>query len=188
MKSIMSKANTRNHESGFSAVELMIGVAVAAILLSTAVPTYSSVVHKNRISSAKTQLYVSLNAARSEALKRRSAVRVCPSADGTSCRNDGDWSDGWLIFEDVNANNAPDVAEIIRLVDGLDGEIDMQVSTALSAYIQFQPTGAATGNGGNTGEFRLCHSDSKAYSRVISVSASGRVESLSRTQADCNAS
>jgi type IV fimbrial biogenesis protein FimT len=188
MKSIKSKANTRKQDLGFSVVELMIALSVASILVTTAVPSYSAVVHKNRISAATTQLYVSLNTARSAAMKRRSAVRVCPSADGSSCRNDGDWSDGWLIFEDVNANNAADTAEIIQLVDDFDGEISIQVATAVSDFVQFQPTGAAIGSGGNSGEFRLCHLNSNAFSRVINVSASGRVNSVNRTQTDCNAS
>jgi len=188
MKSMMSKINARKRESGFTVVELLITVAVCAILLTMAGPTFSAVVHKNRISAASNQLYVSLYAARGEALKRRSAVRVCPSANSTSCRNDGDWSDGWLIFEDANANNAPDAAEIIQLVDGFEGDINMQVSTALFGYVQFQPTGVAVGNGGNTGEFRLCHADSNALSRVVNISASGRVNSVTRAQADCDAS
>ena len=188
MKFMMSKINARKRESGFSVVELMIAVSVGAILLTQAGPSFSSVVHKNRISAATTQLYVSLNAARSEALKRRSAVRVCPSANSTSCRDDGDWSDGWLIFEDANANNAPDAAEIIQLFDGFEGDINMQVSTALFGYVQFQPTGVAVGNGGNTGEFRLCHADSNALSRVVNISASGRVNSVTRAQTDCDAS
>jgi type IV fimbrial biogenesis protein FimT len=186
MKSIMNKTNARKQQSGFTVVELMITLATAAILLSTAVPSFSAVVDKNQISAATDQLYVSLNAARSEALKRRSSVRVCPSADSTTCRDDGDWSDGWLIFEDVNANNAPDAAEIIRLVDGLEGEIDMQASTALSGFVQFQPTGAAIGSGGNSGEFRFCHADSSAFSRLVDVSPSGRVASLKRSQTDCD--
>jgi type IV fimbrial biogenesis protein FimT len=188
MKTIKTKANTRKQDLGLSVVELMIALSVASIMVTTAVPSYSAVVHKHRISAATTQLYVSLDTARSTALKRRSAVRVCPSADGSSCRNDGDWSDGWLIFEDVNANNTPDTAEIIQLVDGFDGEINIQAATTVSDFVQFQPTGAAIGSGGNSGEFRLCHSNSNAYSRVINVSASGRVTAVNRTQTDCNAS
>lgn len=188
MNSIMSKINARKRESGFSVVELMIALAVCAILLVATGPAFSAVVHKNRISAASNQLYMSLYAARGEALKRRSAVRICPSANSTSCRNDGDWSDGWLIFEDANTNNAPDAAEIIQLVDGFDGDINMQVSTALSEYVQFQPTGVAVGNGGNSGEFRLCHADSNASSRAVSISVSGRVNSVKRARTDCDAS
>ena len=188
MKSIMSKTNARQRVSGFSVLELMIALAVCAILLAGTGPAFSAVVHKNRISAATNQLYMSLHAARGEALKRRSAVRICPSANSTSCRTDGDWSDGWLIYEDVNTNNAPDAAEIIQLIDGLDGEINMQVSTALSEYVQFQPTGAAIGNGGNTGEFRLCHSDSSVYSKAVNISVSGRVNSVTRARTDCDAS
>jgi len=188
MKSKKSKVNTPNQEWGLSVVELMIALSVASIMVTTAVPSYSAVVHKNRISAVTTQLYVSLDTARSVALKKRSSVRVCPSADGSSCRDDGDWSDGWLIFEDVNANNTPDTAEIIQLVDGFDGDINIQADATVSDFVQFQPTGAAIGSGGNSGDFRLCHSNSNAFSRVVNVSASGRVNAANRTQTDCNAS
>jgi len=188
MRMMKSKASRRKQALGLSAVELMIGLAVALIMTTMAVPSYSSAVHKNRISAVTTQLYTSLNTARSVALKRRSSVRVCPSDNGSSCRNDGEWSDGWLIFEDVNANNTPDTAEIIQLVDDLDGDINIQVAAEVSDFVQFQPTGAAIGSGGNSGQFRLCHSNSNADSRAINVSASGRVNSVKRTQADCNES
>ena len=187
MKSTGYKLNTHKRESGVYMLDMMIALAVGVILLCTGVPTFSSVVHKNRITSVTTLLYMSLNEARSEALKRRNPVRVCPSANGTSCRNDGDWSDGWLIFEDVNANSAPDSTEIIQLVSTFDENVDMQVSTSLAGFVQFQPTGAALGSGGNTGEFRLCHADSSAYSRVVSISATGRVNDESRTRTDCDA-
>ena len=187
MKFRMNRAQARRRQSGVYMLDMLIALSVAAVLLSTAIPTYSAVVHKNRISAVTTELYVSLNLARSEALKRRSAVRVCPSEDSASCRNDGDWSDGWLIFEDVNSNNTAEAAEIIRVVDGFDGQIEMQVAATLSSYVQFQPTGVAIGNGGNTGEFRLCHSESASYSTAVSVSATGRINSVTRTQSDCDA-
>ncbi len=185
MNPVIGKTNSRHQQYGLTVLELLIAVAAAAVLLSLAVPSYSSVVHKNRIAAATDLLYLSLNTARSEALKRRDPVRICPSADSTGCRNDGDWSDGWLIFNDANSNNSPDTAEIIQVVDAVEGEIMLQVSSAFSGFIQFQPTGAAFGNGGNTGEFRLCHADAESFSRRIAVSLSGRVAAHDRAQTDC---
>jgi prepilin-type N-terminal cleavage/methylation domain-containing protein len=119
--------NRRNRASGFTLVELLIAVAVGAIILVAALPSFSAVLHKNRISTATSQLYVSLNVARSEALKRRNAVRVCPSSNSSTCRNDGDWSDGWIIFDNTDGNGTPAAAEIIRLVDTVHGQVNMQV-------------------------------------------------------------
>ncbi len=87
--SASSRGGKRRPMFGVTAVELMIAVAMAAIVLTTAVPTFSSTVHKNRIESAATQLLTSLNLARAEAVKRRRSARVCPSADAGTCRGDG---------------------------------------------------------------------------------------------------
>jgi type IV fimbrial biogenesis protein FimT len=161
---------------GVTAVDLMITVAVAAILLVGGVPTFSATVHKNRIESAASQLYASLSLARGEAVKRRRGVRICPSADAAACRADGDWSDGWLVFADANGNNTPEAAEVIRVVDGLEAGIAIEVSSAFAGYLQFQPTGAAAGNAGSSGDFRVCHADSQVAAQALWVSPAGRVE------------
>ena len=103
-------------------MDMMIGLAAAAFVLCTGVPTYSYMAQKHDIKSVSSQLYLSLNDARNEALRRRSPIRVCPSAHGGSCRDDGDWSDGWLIFEDVNENNKPGSAEIIEFIYNFDAK------------------------------------------------------------------
>jgi type IV fimbrial biogenesis protein FimT len=146
------------------------------------------VLHKNRISTATSQLYVSLNTARSEALKRRNAVMVCPSSNSSACRNDGDWSEGWIIFDNADDNGTPASAEIIRLVDTVHGQVDMQVENTMDAYVEFLPTGAAVGDSGNTGQFRICHSNSSSFSKAVNVSATGRVDTVDRTETNCAAS
>lgn len=182
------RRQARSHPAaarGITVVELLMTLSISAILLAVGIPTYSGVMQKNRIGTTSNLLYTSLNAARGEAVKRRGGVRVCPSANGSSCRGDGDWSEGWLLFEDQNSNNAPDSTEIIRVVDGLESGIAIEVSTPISGYLQFQPTGIMTGSGGNAGEFRICHAESSVHSHVLSVSPAGQVRLAQRTQPDC---
>lgn len=174
--------------SGVTVVELIMTVSITAILLVVGTPMFSGMLQKNRIGTTSSLLYTSLNVARGEAVKRRNGVKVCPSSDGSSCRNDGDWSGGWLTFEDMNSNNTPQSGEIIRVVNELDGNIAMIVSAPISGYLQFQPTGIMVGNGGNSGEFRICHGNSIVYSHVLSVSPTGRVRVIKRTQSDCGES
>lgn len=187
MKSDRARLHGWKGASGYTLVELVITVALGALILVIAMPGFAAITHKNRINSAATQLYLTLNTARSEALKRRSAVRVCPSADSSSCRTDGDWSAGWLIFEDGNGNNVPDGSEIISLVNSksLHAGIEMQVTSSMASYLQFQPTGGAIGSGGNTGELKICHSNSTVYSKTVSVSATGRVDAVSQDPTNC---
>lgn len=171
---------------GLTMVELLIGLTIGSILLVVAVPTYSTSVQKNRIGTTSGLLYTSLNLARSEAVKRRNQVRLCPSVDSVSCRNDGDWSNGWILYDDMNSNDAPDPDEIIRVVDSLENGIALEVSASIAGFLQFQPTGVTVGNGGNNGEFRICHQDSTVYSHVLSVSAAGQVRLQQRTSSDCS--
>ncbi len=179
---------TARRVAGFSLVELMLAVAIGYIILITALPAYSTMLHKNRIESASSQLYVSLNTARSEAVKRRTSVRVCPSTNSSSCNNAGDWSQGWIMYVDLDADDSPDSNEIIRVVDSIHGGVDMQCSDSMTDFVQFEPTGVATGNGGNTGEIRICHSNTTSKSKVIGISAIGRVSTTDRSQANCNVS
>jgi len=185
MESNAHKMKSPHRATGLTLVELSITLAVGAILLAAAIPSFTATLHKNRIGSAESQLYTSLYTARGEAVKRRHAVSVCPSADGSSCRNDGDWSDGWLIFDNDDGNDTPAASEIIRLVDSgsLHSGIDMQADDTVENGVVFNATGDAFGS---SGEFRICHSYSSAFSKAISVSASGRVSSTGRTQTDCN--
>lgn len=173
---------------GFTVVEMMIGLAVGAIILITAVPSFVTLMQRNEIGSASDQLYASLATARSEAVKRRDSVRVCPSSNSSSCRNDGVWSDGWLVFSDDDGNGQPNsTADIIKAVPStsLADGVDLGCDNAVDDGVTFAATGTAWGN---AGAFRICHANSNASSRQISISAGGRIEYSTRAQTDCNAS
>ena len=64
-------------------VELMIVVAIAAILATIAVPSFSDFINNTRLTSTMTQLTGDLNRARSEAIKRNSWVLVCARSTTT---------------------------------------------------------------------------------------------------------
>jgi len=88
------------HESGFTLVEMMITVAVLALVLGLAVPAFTDTIRNNRIASASNELISALTVTRAEAVKRRMNVSVCVR-DGLTCSaNANNWSQGWLIFTD----------------------------------------------------------------------------------------
>jgi len=168
---------------GFTVVELMLVISVAAILLVVALPSFSTMLQRNRITSAADHLYVSLAEARGEAVKRRTAVTVCPSADSATCRADGDWSEGWLI-------RVPATGVTIKAVpsDSLANGVDIGCAAAVEDGVTFAATGA-TIDSGTSGSFWICHANSSVPSRQVNVSLSGRVESTTREGiADCSAS
>ncbi|MFP5344533.1 MAG: GspH/FimT family pseudopilin, partial [Gammaproteobacteria bacterium] len=61
---------------GFTLVELMVSVAVLAILLAIGIPAFQSTLDKRRLTGAAEQLYADLQFARSEAIRQNKRVTV----------------------------------------------------------------------------------------------------------------
>jgi len=62
---------------GFTLIELMVTVAVAAILLMVAVPSFKNMMLSNRLTAAANEMVGSINTARMEAIKRNTTTLVC---------------------------------------------------------------------------------------------------------------
>lgn len=85
---------------GFTLIELMVSVAVLAIVLSIAVPSFKNILLNNRLNTTKDELRTAIQLARSEAIKRKEDIILCrANADLTQCAADGtDWSQAWLLL------------------------------------------------------------------------------------------
>jgi len=79
----------QNRSRGFTLVEVMVTIAVLAILATMAVPNYQRFVAESRMSAQANDLLTALHLARSEAIKRNAQVSV--SAIG------GNWASGWRV-------------------------------------------------------------------------------------------
>lgn len=79
----------RLQRSGFTLVELLVTIAIAAILMAVAIPSFSTFVAAQRIKTASFDLSSSLIYARSEALKRNANVTLASATGG--------WQDGWTL-------------------------------------------------------------------------------------------
>lgn len=110
------------HSEGVTLVELMVTLAVAAIVLSVGIPTFSEFIQNNRMTAAANDLVSSMHLARSEALQRRVPVVVCASTDAgaalPSCDGGADFGAGWAVFADANANGQRDAAEVVISAHG----------------------------------------------------------------------
>ena len=80
------------HALGFSMVELMVTVAVAAIILGIGVPSFQSLIASQKVKAAASNLQVSLSLTRTEALKRNAMVTLSPNSST-------DWKTGWKIVD-----------------------------------------------------------------------------------------
>ena len=86
-------------QAGFTLVELMITVAVLAIILAIAAPNFTGLLNGNRLTAQANQIIADLQRARSEALRRNGSVTVCRSINGTTCAGAaGPWEQ-WLVVD-----------------------------------------------------------------------------------------
>jgi type IV fimbrial biogenesis protein FimT len=97
---------TRPHYNtgGFTLVELIVTMAIGAIILTQAVPSFLYTIKSNRLTTETNKLVADINLARSEAINRSGNIVVCssanPSASSPSCASSTTWSTGWLVFAD----------------------------------------------------------------------------------------
>lgn len=100
---------------GVTLVELVIAIAVLAILTAIALPSFQSTIRSNRLATSTNQLVSAISLARSEAIRNTRGAGVCSSNDGVNCVASSDWSGGWLVWSDVNGNGTFDAGTDIAL-------------------------------------------------------------------------
>ena len=108
---------SRQKVTGFTLLELMVIIAILAILITLALPSFQGTLRSNRVATASNELLASLSLARSEGIRSTRGGGVCASADGTTCGVD--WNAGWLVWTDEDADGALDVGEpVVRYSQG----------------------------------------------------------------------
>lgn len=166
----------RRH-GGFTLIELMVTLAMAAIVLTVGVPSFRDMVKKNEMAGATNRFVGALKLARSEAIKRGVPVSICKSNDGATCTGAGtNWEDGWIVF--VNADNdspaAVDAGEtILRVMPALKNVYTLRGTNSnnFASSLTYLPSG----RGNNMGRFVLCENNQLADSRVVFINITGRV-------------
>lgn len=100
---------------GFTLVELMTVIAILAVLIAIAFPSFQGSMRSNRVATASNQMSALVSYARSEAIRSKSLVQLCTSIDGSSCG--GDWNDGWMVWVDRNDSGVLNPDEVLRYVE-----------------------------------------------------------------------
>jgi type IV fimbrial biogenesis protein FimT len=137
----------KTSNDGFSLVELMIVIAIVAILLVIALPSFRDTFNRNRITTESNDLVTAFTLARSEAITRTVPVSVCPSSTGTSCIGTGaaaDWGRGWIVFVDQGVAGTVDGSDsVIRLWPAIaTAQGDAVTPGTATVFIQFLPDGS----------------------------------------------
>jgi type IV fimbrial biogenesis protein FimT len=94
----MGKASAPRLHRGFSLIELVVAILVAAILAAIAVPAFRGVIQRHRLLASADDLQASVQYARTEAVLRATYVSLCASTDGASCSASTSYDTGWLVY------------------------------------------------------------------------------------------
>ena len=153
--------------SGFSLVELMITIVVLAVIMAISAPSFTGVFNSNRLTSRANELVASLQMARSGALRRNAAIRVCRSEDGATCAGAiGAWN-SWITIDSGDA--------VLRQ-DSVKAPVEL---TSDVHTISFRGDGVARAAGGGLldAEFTACIPTTRPSDnqRLIEMGLGGRV-------------
>jgi type IV fimbrial biogenesis protein FimT len=157
-------------ERGFTLIELMVTVAIAAILALLAAPSFNDAILRHKLTGYANNFVAAAQLARSEAIKRNAIVRICRSADGASCATSGTWQQGWIVFHDANNDGAVSSGEtVIRVQQALSPEYHFSGDTY---SVPFQATGGTS----SLATLTLCRATPSAgnQERTVKLSATGR--------------
>jgi type IV fimbrial biogenesis protein FimT len=165
-------------DRGFTLVELMVTLALVAILMMVAVPAFTKYQRKAELTSFTNTLFSGISAARGEAMKRGKNALVVPT--------DGDWNKGWTVFVDVNRNGAYDAATdvIVMTRQAAPGYLTITNTAATAAdglYIMYDASGYSRLSGGGFGAwtFQVSRNDVTGLelltqTRRIKIASTGR--------------
>lgn len=177
-----------NKLQGFTLPELLVSVAIAAILLAAALPSMKDVIVKDRSASQINELLASLQLARSEAIKRMAPVTVCASSDGSTCDAAQTWEAGWIVFvEATPADGKRDSAEALLRVGGvLKPGYTLRSNNKIGGYITYLASGRSqtSDTSSTSGQVVLCAEGDTSSLHAVLVSLSGRVYTAKDTNVD----
>lgn len=175
--------------AGVTLIELMLVLVVLVLLYAYALPGFASLVERSQVVSQQHRLHGALNLARSHALATGAATVVCPLRAGShevqpECDlPSGDWSHGWMIFEDPRATNActvrqpeticdPGEGRVVRLYEPVANGYRVVSNRNVSRRVRFNGLGMSPGY---TGRFAFCSGGGKADPVGLVVPQTGRI-------------
>lgn len=179
-------------QRGFTLLELMIGLVIAAILLTVAVPGMMRLIRDNQSSATINELVYAMRLARNEAVTRKLPVAVCAS-DGAQCTASNGWDGGWMVFTDPNENgtcvddgdrNCTAGGRILHRIRSVASGFDLSANgnPGDDGIVVYDSNGFAMGYAST---FTLCHDDSGIDPRGFTLNMSGRISPKEADELSC---
>ncbi len=145
----MRNTSQNQRAGGFGLLEMMLVLAILALLTTLAAPSWRTFMASQHHSIAVNELMTALRFTRSEAVKSGLRVTACTRVGAAQECNGNNWSDGWLIFIDSNNNGSREIDEkIIRQHEALNLLVSATGNRRVRKYISYTPLGVTRGANG----------------------------------------
>jgi type IV fimbrial biogenesis protein FimT len=172
-----------NTAAGVTLLELLIAIAIAAIVLSLGLPQWGSWSAEQTLRDRADALLHTLDRARSEAVKRGSRVDVCPEAGGGCPGLPAGWESGWRVVVPATPGGDVPAIDVVREPRAADG-VTIRGNRPIADYVSYTSLGYARRTDGSLqmGTFVVCRSGHKARKVILANSGRARIE---QTTEDC---
>jgi type IV fimbrial biogenesis protein FimT len=158
-------------QTGFTLIELVVTLAVLAVLISLGLPSFREMIDENRMASQGNELVYTLRQARALAVERAAPVSVVAI--------DGDWNEGWDSLLDYDKNGAKTTgladAYVTRTPAAQLPDLQHIDIDASATRVTFLPDGTLNSTTSITLELTP-KSHGTARTRRITIALSGRSE------------
>ncbi|WP_416307581.1 GspH/FimT family pseudopilin [Neptunicella sp. SCSIO 80796] len=154
---------------GLTLVELLITIAIVAILATVVAPNVRDMLITNRVVAQLNEVSAMIQYARSTAVNEQTTTIVCPSQDFSSCTTN--WSNAKMVFIDANSDGDRNANE--EILAGTEINESTLITTGPNAVIRFSSTGVTA----SPATILICHNSNEAkFARALTVSLQGRVK------------
>jgi type IV fimbrial biogenesis protein FimT len=161
-------------QHGFSLIELLMGLAIGAIVLLLVSPTFAALRESNHRDQAAQGLLDGIRSARTLAITRNQSVVI----HGIN----GDWGQGWRIILDVSGKGPEDANNPLLVERASEAKVPIVGNWSVSRYIRFSSLGQPLmpGRTFQAGTLHICSAREPVSQRQVVLAASGRVRLASQ--------
>lgn len=165
----------RRSQRGLTLIELMVVVALVAILGMLSTGSMRGVIERNRIATGIDGFVGDLQFARSEAITRGLPVTLCPSSDGASCLTGDQWQQGWIVFSDPDGSGTVSGPDAVLRRHKAWGANDTFVATPGTGVLTYGRDGFLIKLAGSSATLRAqASSGDTGSARCVSINRVGR--------------
>lgn len=175
-------------ERAFTAIELLVTIAIVGILAALAGPSFTPLIERWRVRQATEALESSLYYARSEAIRRGGGVALSKLASGSNgcsgAQTNQEWDCGWIVCEDSNGNGRCDASEPV--LKRYDASAGVQITrSGGGASIALNRWGLVSGTWLGFSLVPQNKSTADASARGLCMSSGGRIRILLPEEIPC---